>query len=123
MRAGPLRHFVTLQRPIKTRTDSGAVRDDFEDWLPDIKAEVLDVTGGERWVQAQVAADVTTRIRIRYRAGVTADMRVVQRALPGSPTALDVFDIESVIKADGRKVELHLFCRRRDAEGFRTGER
>lgn len=123
MRAGPLRHIVTLQRPVNTQTASGSVRDDFEDWLVDIAASVEEVSGRESWVAEQVAAEVDARIRIRYREGVTAQMRVVHKIQPGSPTGIDVYDIVAPVKADGRKEELHLMCKKRDAEGFRTGER
>lgn len=123
MKAGPLRHIVTIERPVRTRTGSGAVRDDFEPWLPDIAADVHTITGSERWATPQIIAEYQARIRIRYRPGITAQMRAVHRTLPGSPTALDVYDIEAVVPADGRKIELHLFCQMRDAEGFRTGER
>lgn len=123
MRAGPLRHIVTIQRLIGTETDSGAVRDDFEDWLVDIAASVEEVSGRESWVAEQVASEVDARIRIRYRDGITPQMRVVHKIQPGSPTGADIYDIVAPIKADGRKEELHLMCKKRDAEGFRTGER
>lgn len=123
MKAGPLRHIVTIQRPIETKTASGAVRDDFEDWLVDIAASVEEISGTERWLSQEVVADIDAIIRIRYRDGLTAKMRVVHKLQPGSPTAIDVYDISAPVKADGRKVELRLFCKKRDAEGFRSGER
>lgn len=124
MRAGPLRDIVTLERPVGTKTDTGSVRDNFEPWLIDIAAAVEDIRGNESWLASQqVAADVTTRVRIRYRPGVDATMRIRQRREAGSPTIDDVMDIQAVIRPDQRKEELHLFCTRRDAEGFRSGER
>lgn len=123
MRAGPLRHRVTIQRNLNARAGSGAVKDEFEDWLVRIAAAVEPITGAERWVQAQPVSDITARIRVRYRDGITAKMRVTHQRAPGSPTLIDIYDIEAVVPADGRKVELHLLCRKRDAEGFRTGAR
>lgn len=123
MRAGPLRHRVTIQRNLNARSGTGAVKDQFEDWLVRIAAAVEPITGGERWVQAQPVSDITARIRVRYRDGITSKMRVVHQRAPGSPTLIDIYDIEAVVPADGRKVELHLLCRKRDAEGFRTGAR
>lgn len=122
MKAGPLRHRVTIQRNLDERSASGAVLDRFEDWLVRIAASVEDINGTERWVQQQAIADITTAIRIRYREGITAKMRVAHQRAPGSPSLIDVYDIESVIRKDGRKVELWLMCRKRDAEGFRTGD-
>lgn len=123
MRAGPLRHRGTLQRNLNARSSTGAVKDEYEDWLVRIACAVEPVTGSERWVQAQPVADITCRIRIRYRPGVTAKMRFLHQRESGSPTLIDIYDIEAVVPADGRKVELHLLCRKRDAEGFRTGAR
>lgn len=123
MRAGDLRDRVTIQRNLDARSGSGAVLDQFEDWLTRIAAKVENITGGERWAQAQPIADVTTRIRIRYRAGLTPKMRVKHERGSGSPTLVDLYDVEAVIPADSRSVEVFLMCRKRDAEGFRTGER
>lgn len=121
MRAGPLRHRVTIQRRLNVRSGSGAIKDQYENWLVRIAASVEALTGSERWLEAQPVADINARIRIRYRDGITAKMRVVHQRAPGSPTLIDVYDIEAVIPADGRKVELHLLCKKRDAEGFRSG--
>lgn len=123
MRAGPLRHRVTIERYVPGRSGSGAVLDAYEPWLERIAASVEDVRGDERWINNQPVSDVTTRIRIRYRDGVTPKMRVRHRRAPGSPTLEDIYDIEGVTRADGRKVELWLMCRKRDAEGFRSGPR
>jgi SPP1 family predicted phage head-tail adaptor len=123
MRAGPLRHRVTIQRNIDARSASGAVLDLYENWLERIAAAVEPINGTERWVQAQPIADLTARIRIRYREGITAKMRVIHQRESGSPTLIDVYDIEAAVPADGRKIELYLLCRKRDAEGFRTGDR
>jgi SPP1 family predicted phage head-tail adaptor len=123
MRAGPLRHRITLEQPVSARSGSGAVRDIYEPWLENIRGAIEDIRGNESWVAHQIAADVSTRIRIRYREGVTAKHRVRHDRLPGSPTGIDYYEIESVIRADGKKTELWLFCRKRDAEGFRTGQR
>lgn len=123
MRAGPLRHRVTIERPVEARTGSGAVRADYQPWLERIAASVEDVRGDERWLANQIVAEVSTRIRIRYREGITAKMRVLHRRAAGSPTLEDVYEINAVVRADGRKDELWLFCTRRDGEGFRAGAR
>lgn len=123
MRAGPLRHRVTIERLIPQKSATGAVLDRYEPWLERIAAAVEPVTGAERWIANQPVADITARIRVRYRDGITAKMRVIHRRAAGSPTLEDIYDIEAVVPADGRKIEMHLLCKKRDAEGFRSGAR
>lgn len=123
VRAGSLRHRVTIQRPTNSRSGSGAILDQYEDYLPDISAAVEVITGREQWLaNVQVAAELSARIRIRYRDGLTAQMRVLHIVRGGSPTRATIYDIAAVISADTRQRELYLLCTTRDAEGFRRGE-
>lgn len=120
IRAGELRDRVTIERPVETQRPSGSVEVAYEPWLERIAAAVQPITGQERWLQTQVASESTARIRIRYRDGLTARMRVRHHVDPGSPTLDDIYDVEAVIAPDGRRVEIQLLCRKRDAEGFRS---
>lgn len=126
MRAGKLRHVVTIEEPVQVERDSGAEEIQYGPWLVDIAAHVLPagdggaMRGGEQYVSAQVLATVDTRIRIRYRPGITETMRVRQVVGPGSPTPFNLWDIQAVTPADERKRELWLWCRLRRAEGFRS---
>lgn len=122
MRAGSLRHVVTVEAAYTQTSERGGVSTDYAPWLVRIAAHVMpagDQTGRETYTSAQVMAQVDTKIRIRYREGVTAKMRVRHEIGPGSPTRVDLYDIMAVVEADSRKRELWLWCRRRDAEGFR----
>ncbi len=127
MRSGLLRHVVHIDAAVTEVSEAGAVS---TAWVPfldgpngeGMAAHVMpagDQTGRETYTSAQVMATVDTKIRIRYRPGITAKMRVRQEIGPGSPTQVDLFDIQAVVEADSRKRELWLWCRRRDAEGFR----
>jgi len=69
---------------------------------PTTWAAVEPIGGREFFDAARVNADITHRIRIRYRTDVTERMR----ALIGSR----VFDIEAVLEMVPRQ-ELHLMCR------------
>lgn len=122
MESGKLRHRVILQRPIDRRGELGGVTQEWEDWLT-IRAEVLPLAAREQWQAQQVAAETDTRIRIRYRPGITARVRVKHLRADGSPQLWDYYDLTGdPIDVSGRKKELHLMCVRRSAEGFRTGE-
>lgn len=126
MRSGKLRHRVTIERATDTRSPTGAVGTTYAPWLTRIAAQVLPAgeaaSGRESFVSAQIQAVVDTRIRIRYRDGITAKMRVRRERGPGSPTDVELWDIEAVLEADSRKSELWLMCKRRDADGYRSGE-
>lgn len=104
MRAGALRHRVTLQRPTAAspnRTGSGAPD---EPWstVAQVWAAVEPLRGKEFMESQAVNSAVATRIRIRYRAGVDATWRV----LHGST----VYSIEAVINPLAMNRELQLMC-------------
>lgn len=121
MQAGRLRHRVTIQRAVDVKTDSGAVRTEYVDWL-DTWAEVAPLMPREFWAAQQVQSDITAKIRVRYRPGMNAKMRVRHQREAGSPSVVDVYDIEGPpVEVEGRRWEVWLMARRRDAEGFRSG--
>ncbi len=121
MRAGRLRHRVRIQRAVDVVTDSGAVETQYSD-LFTTWAEVLPLTPRELYAARQVQAEITAKVRLRYRPGLDARIRVVWQREAGSPSVLEVFDVEGPpIEVEGRRRELWLMCKRRDAEGFRSG--
>lgn len=102
------RHRVTLQRRVTVTDNEGFTTEQWQDWVT-VWAAVEPIRGREYFAAAAVEAEVTLRIRIRYRAGVTPDMRVAygQR----------IFDIQSVIDVGGRHREIELMCREVTAGG------
>lgn len=122
MRAGLLRHKVTIQRAVDVQTGSGAVETVYENWLVDVWAEVLPLSPRELIAARAVQSEITAKVRIRYRPGLDARMRVYHRRAPGSPSLIDWYDVEGPpVEVEGRKREVWLMCKRRDGEGFRTG--
>lgn len=120
--AGSLRHKITIQRAEDGRSPSGATITSFVDWLVDIWASVEPLTASEQWRAVQIESEATTRIRLRYRPGITAKMRVKWKRIAGSPDVYDFYDIEGPpIDIEGKHHELHLMCVLREAEGFRSG--
>lgn len=72
MRAGRLRHLVTLLRPVGGGRDQyGQPTDDYEP-VDTIWASVEPLRGREFFDAQQTNAEVTTRIRCRYRADLAA---------------------------------------------------
>lgn len=125
MEIGELRHKVTIERPVPGRSERGGPRDEWVPHLSNIWAEVRQLGPREQMLAQQVQSSITTKIRIRYRPGLDATMRVRwQHGEGGSPTTVEFFDIEGPpIPVEGRTDEIWLMCVKRDAEGYRTGER
>lgn len=81
MRAGALRHRVTVEQ---FETSLGSDGERTEAWVDQfglIPAEIAPLSGRELIAAAAVQAKVTTRIRIRYRPGVVPSMRVTHRGI------------------------------------------
>jgi SPP1 family predicted phage head-tail adaptor len=89
---GQMRQRIALQA--KTITKSEGIP--LENWttVATVWAAVSDISGKEYFQAGALQSEVTTRIKIRYRTGITTSMRV----LYGSR----VFQILSVIDKDER---------------------
>lgn len=123
MRSGRLRHRVILERPTETQAEGGQVVNAFEPVTMTCPAEIEAIAGREFFAAAQVQADVTTRIRIRFRPDIDETWRVKHIRKHDSPAEADLYDIVAVI-ADSKtnRRELQLMCTLRRAEGWRQGE-
>jgi len=101
MRAGRLRHRVTIQQKVPTRDTFGG---ELVTWSPvaTVWASVEPLQGREYLAARQLQAELTTRIRIRCRTGILPQMRVVW----GSHT----YDIQAVIEPESGRRELQLMC-------------
>lgn len=103
MRAGLLRHLVTIEAVEWVRDPvSGAVT---EEWVTKAKvwAEVRDLRGREFWAAQQIQSEVTTRVLIRHMDGLGPEMRVRHGDR--------ILDIDHIIDPDGRGRELQLMCK------------
>lgn len=91
MKAGRLRHRITLQAFTDTVDDSDGER--IEEWVDAfpaaLPAEILPLSGSELVASAAVSSRVSTRIIVRYRPGIVASMRAVHRGL--------IYNIEAVV--------------------------
>ncbi len=103
MRAGELRHRVTIQKEQgTTRNSKGELVPNWVD-IVTVWAAVEPLKGREYFDAEQVQAEVTTRIRMRYHAGVTPEMRIIY--------GTKEFDILSAINIEEKDRELHLMCK------------
>jgi SPP1 family predicted phage head-tail adaptor len=123
MRAGLLRHRITLQRPVGTNDEWGEPSPLWED-VVSVAAAIEPISGREFFSAQQVQADVTTRITIRWRNGIEPAMRIVhvtaqQAAM--SPPESTVYDIEAILPDPTGRRQIVFMCRNRNSEGFRSG--
>lgn len=103
MRAGDLRHRITIQEQIKTVDGVGGF--DLE-WTTygTVWAAVWPVSAKEITSQGKPSGEITHKVRIRYLSGITDAMRIIF----GTRT-LEI--VAPPINNDERNVSLDLLCR------------
>lgn len=106
MRSGMLRHRVTLQRFQQGQDAYGGPVETWED-VATVWASLEAMSGREFFASQQAQSEITQRIRIRYRADVTADMRAIHNG--------KVFNIVAPLP-DNRNRELVLMCQKVSCE-------
>lgn len=104
MKAGELRHRVTIEQNTPTVSGTGERSDNWTT-MATVWAAVEPLAGSERWLREVAAevADASTRIRLRYQEGITTAMRATHRG--------NVYDIEAVINRWTRDREIWLLCK------------
>lgn len=104
MQTGKLRHQVVIQQRAAAspqRTPSGAPDEAWANLVTTWAA--IEPMRGKEFMESQaVNSAVATRIRIRYRNGIDATMRVKH--------GTTIYSIEAVINLELRNRELHLMC-------------
>lgn len=89
MQAGKLRHRVALQQPVKTQNpETGSVTNGWEK-VAELWAEVVPSSAREFVAAMAVQSQITTRITIRYRDGISGKNRIVYRG--------KIYNIEGVL--------------------------
>lgn len=103
MKAGQLDQRVTIQRRTMVQNpNTGAM---VESWAPLFTtwAAVTPLVGREYLAAAALVAEVTARVRMRYRPGITAADRIVHDG--------KVYGITSVADVHSSRRELQLMCK------------
>lgn len=106
MRAGRLTKRVTIQSQTESR--GSALSDVTRTWtdLYTVWAHIEAVSGTEYFRHQKTGADISTRIRIRYIAGIAPKMRVLFVSVEGT----QIFEITTVLRTDYAQRELILEC-------------
>lgn len=102
MRAGRLRHQVTIQEKVVVQNDYGEEEITWSDVVT-LWASIEPLRGQEFTQYRREGAELTTRIVTRHYPGIVPEMRATEGA--------HAWDILSVINVDERDRELHLMCR------------
>lgn len=76
LHAGRLRHRVTIERRITTQDSNGDVVVEWEPLVENEPAAIEPLSVRDFIASQAVQSEITTRITIRHRAGLTSDMRI-----------------------------------------------
>jgi len=102
MKAGDLRHRITIQENQPVKDAEGIVQDNWVD-IATVWAAIKPLSGRELLAAQAVQSETTGTIEIRYRAGITPS----QRAVFGSR----IFEILAVLNIEERNRELRLLTK------------
>lgn len=102
MRAGKLRHEVTIEQYSESVSTKGDPVKSWSDFATGVWASIEPVSGREAFISQQLLASVTHVVRLRYLSGVSPKMRVKY----GSR----YFRIEVVRDLEERDREMVLAC-------------
>ena len=102
MRAGQLDQRIVIERLVEGYDELGQP---INDWLPIVTtwASVEPLVGREYLAAAALVSEVTARIRMRYRPGITSQDRIIHDGT--------VYGITSVADVHSSRRELVLMCR------------
>jgi SPP1 family predicted phage head-tail adaptor len=79
--AGKLRHQVWIDRPVQTRDENGGFINGWEHITAQPVWAAVEPLSVREFIAAQATqSTISARITIRYRAGLTPDMRIVHGA-------------------------------------------
>ena len=102
MRAGKLRHRISIERAIETQDSS--YNEAVLQWVlfAEVSANIIPLSGRELIRAKQVELETDTEITIRYLDGLSPKMRIVYRGR--------FFEILNIINTEERNREIHLLC-------------
>jgi len=100
---GDLRHRITFQECQKTPDGHGGF--DVAGWsdVVTVWAGIEPISGREYFYAQQIKAEVTHKVRIRYRTGITEEMRIKYGER--------ILEIEAVRDLNEQHKVIEIFCR------------
>ncbi len=89
-----LRHRLTLQQETRTTDQAGGYTRGWQN-VADLWAEITPLSGKEKLFAGQLQSEITHKIIVRYRSGVTAGMRFIYES-----RAFNIRYVSNVSEAD-----------------------
>jgi SPP1 family predicted phage head-tail adaptor len=103
MKAGKLRHKVTVERANAAGSDDYGQPITTWEAVGTYPASVEPINGREYFAAHMAMSEATTRIRMRYQAGMSSADRITH--------GMTIYNIVSVINPEMRNEELVLMCK------------
>lgn len=101
MRAGRLRHQITIEQPIRTRDEYGEDVASYQTFVT-VWANKRQPGGREMFTENVTEAEIKTIFEIRFRDDIDESMRVNWKG--------NYFDIQAITDPTGREEALVLMC-------------
>lgn len=102
MKIGDMRQRITFQRGVKKPDGHKGHTVVWQDMIT-CWASVEPLSGREYFYSHQIKAEITHRVKIRYRGDITTKMRIKHRDR--------ILAIESILDKKERREELEIFCK------------
>lgn len=99
---GEMRHRITFQKPLETPDGHKGHTVKWQDLIT-VWASVESLSGREYFYAHQIKAEVTHRVKTRYRTDITVKMRIKHRER--------MLGIESIIDLKERRETLEILCK------------
>jgi SPP1 family predicted phage head-tail adaptor len=103
LQAGQLKHKLDIEAELHAQDSYGQTTQDWVVFISGLWASIEPLSGKEYYASQQVNAEISHRIKIRYKAGIKPNMRVKF----GTDR---YFNIVSVIDLNEAHREIHLMC-------------
>lgn len=76
MNPGSLRHKITFQKLNNVQDTFGQPVEVWNDVFTNVWASVIPISGKELFAAETVNSEITHKIKLRYKSGITPDMRI-----------------------------------------------
>lgn len=98
-----LKFRIQIQKPDTSRSTAG---EPVKNWMnhAQVMADIYSINGREFFDAHQVNAEVTTKIVMRFKKGITPDMRVIH--------GTDIYKIIAVLNQENSRQATMLLCKR-----------
>lgn len=92
---------IVVQRPVRTADEGGGSEISWED-AATTWAAVTPVSGKEEIVRGRLKGEVTQKVTVRYRAGMSSEMRLLYDGR--------ILDVKAVIDPEEKHRFLEIYC-------------